>query len=174
MNPHRATLLVPNNTAQVSGVSSDTPGAFKLMWSTGFAALGAAVGIQNVNGDPSRLPGCPNYVPYVCSAIVDGMTTGYATPAEVDALRHDSVASYLSKIRVPVILIQGEDDTLFNLNEASATYLALKAQHTPVAMLWQSAGHSNSTAAPASGTSTTRTRVLSTRPCGSSTGSRIT
>ena len=60
----------------------------------------------------------------------------------------DSVSSYMSHIRIPVMLMQGEDDTLFNLNEAVATYDALRAQHTPVRMVWQSWGHSSLTAAP--------------------------
>jgi ABC-2 type transport system ATP-binding protein len=44
--------------------------------------------------------------------------------------------------------MQGEKDTLFNLNEAVSTYLALREQHTPVKMVWQSWGHSSSTPAP--------------------------
>jgi len=38
------------------------------------------------------------------------------------------------------LLFQGQADTLFNLNEAIATYRALKAQGTPVAMLLARAG----------------------------------
>ncbi len=56
--------------------------------------------------------------------------------------------SYASKIKIPTLLVQGEKDTLFNLNEASATYAQLKAQGTPVKMVWQSWGHSGSTPAP--------------------------
>ena len=47
-----------------------------------------------------------------------------------------------------MLLMQGENDTLFNLNEAVATYKTLKAQGTPVKMVWQSWGHSGSTPAP--------------------------
>jgi ABC-2 type transport system ATP-binding protein len=54
----------------------------------------------------------------------------------------------MSRIKVPVLLMQGENDTLFNLNEAAATYKALKAQGTPVKMVWHSWGHSGSTPAP--------------------------
>jgi ABC-2 type transport system ATP-binding protein len=54
----------------------------------------------------------------------------------------------MNRIRIPVLLMQGENDTLFNLNEAVATYQALKAQGTPVKMVWQSWGHSGSTPAP--------------------------
>jgi ABC-2 type transport system ATP-binding protein len=48
----------------------------------------------------------------------------------------------MKNIKIPTFLAQGEDDTLFNLREAVATYNALRAQGTPVKMLWKSAGHS--------------------------------
>ena len=44
--------------------------------------------------------------------------------------------------------MQGQKDTLFNLQEAVATYRALQAQGTPTRMIWQSWGHSGSTPAP--------------------------
>jgi ABC-2 type transport system ATP-binding protein len=74
--------------------------------------------------------------------------TGYLQPGDVAALRHASVSSFMSKVKIPVLLMQGENDTLFNLNEAAATYKALKAQGTPVKMVWHSWGHSGSTPAP--------------------------
>ena len=44
--------------------------------------------------------------------------------------------------------MQGQKDTLFNLNEAVATYRTLQAQGTQTKMIWQSWGHSGSTPAP--------------------------
>ena len=101
--------------------------------------------MQYAQNDPSRLIGCPNFADFVCPALVFGGTTGYLAPADVASLQHASVASYLAKIRIPVLLDQGQVDTLFNLNEAVATYRALKAQGTPVAMLWREQGHSGGT-----------------------------
>ncbi len=57
-------------------------------------------------------------------------------------LRRASPVSYLRNVRIPVLLMQGQQDTLFNLNEAAATYRTLRAQGTPVKMVWQSWGHS--------------------------------
>jgi ABC-2 type transport system ATP-binding protein len=140
--------LGPNNTAQTTGVSTSTPGAVKLVWGLGFSAEGVADGLENAQADPSRLYGCPNFADFVCSALVTAGTTGYFQPSDIAALRHASVASYLANIKIPVLLMQGEHDTLFNLNESVATYQALKAQHTPVKLVWQSWGHSQSTPAP--------------------------
>jgi ABC-2 type transport system ATP-binding protein len=74
--------------------------------------------------------------------------TGDASPSTLAFAEEASVESYIHKIRIPTMLMQGEDDTLFNLHEAIANYTELKAQGTPVKMVWQSWGHSDSTPAP--------------------------
>jgi ABC-2 type transport system ATP-binding protein len=140
--------LGPNNAAQAAGVSSSTPGAVKLNWGLAFSAEGIADGLGGASADPSRLYPCPNFATFVCPALVTAGTTGYFQPGAVAALRHASVAFFMSKIDIPTLLIQGENDTLFNLNEAAATYRALKAQGTPVKMIWQSWGHSDLVPAP--------------------------
>jgi fermentation-respiration switch protein FrsA (DUF1100 family) len=140
--------LAPNNTDAVRGVTTSNPGAIKLSWGLLFSALGAADGGQGAPQDPSRLVGCPNFATFVCPALVTGGSTGFFGPSALRKFRHASVTSFMRRIRVPVLLVQGENDTLFNLNEAVATYRALRAQHTPVKMIWQSWGHSGLTPAP--------------------------
>jgi ABC-2 type transport system ATP-binding protein len=129
-------------------VSTSNSGAIKLTWGLLFSADGAADGVQGTPQDPSRLVGCPNFATFVCPALVTGGSTGFFQDDTIASFRHASVASFMNKIKVPVLLIQGENDTLFNLNEAVATFDALRAQHTPVKMIWQSWGHSGSTPAP--------------------------
>jgi dienelactone hydrolase len=144
--------LDPNNTDQTPGqtprVSTRTPGAAKLFWAAGFSAEGVADGLQGAQGDPNRLYPCPNFADFVCPALAFAGSAGYLDDTAVTALRHASVATYLPKIKIPTLLAQGEFDTLFNLNEAAATYQALKAQGTPVKMIWHSWGHSHGTPAP--------------------------
>ncbi|MGN6607394.1 MAG: CocE/NonD family hydrolase [Jatrophihabitans sp.] len=139
--------LDPNNTAQTKGVTTSTPGAVKLNWAAGFSAEGAVQGVQQGQADPSRLVGCPNFADFVCPALVTGGTTGYLQPDAIAALQTASVSTYYSAVKIPVLLMQGETDTLFNLTEAIATYKALKAQGTPVQMIWQQWGHSGGPAA---------------------------
>jgi predicted acyl esterase len=139
--------LAPNNTDQVRGVTTSNPGSIKLTWGLLFSADGAADGLSGGQQDPSRDLGCPNFPTFVCAALASGATTGFFQPDQLKDFRHASVAHYLKQIRVPTLLIQGENDTLFNLNEAAATYRGLRAQHTPVKMIWQSWGHSQSTPA---------------------------
>jgi ABC-2 type transport system ATP-binding protein len=144
--------LGPNNTDQLPsrtpGVSTRTSGAAKLFWAAGFSAEGVADGLQGAQGDPNRLYPCPNFADWVCPGLVFAGTAGYVDDATVAHLRHASVASYLPNVTIPVLLAQGEFDTLFNLNEAAATYQALKAQGTTVKMIWHSWGHSHGTPAP--------------------------
>lgn len=141
--------LDPNNTASVGGVETSTPGAAKLFWAAAFSLEGIADGIAGSTSDPTRLLPCPNFATWVCPALVQAATTGYVDPTSAADLRHASVVSYMQNIKIPTLLMQGENDTLFNLNEATATYNALKARHVPVWMIWQSWGHSHST--PAAG-----------------------
>jgi predicted acyl esterase len=141
--------LAPNNTDLASGVTSTTPGVGKFQWAGLFTALGIADGIQNIQADPSRdVTTCPNFDARVCPGIVEAGVTGAPSAATLALLRHASVSTYVKSIKIPTLLLQGEGDTLFNLNEAVATYQALRAQGTPVKMVWQSWGHSRSDPAP--------------------------
>lgn len=140
--------LAPNNTDQGVGVSTRTPGATKLVWGLGFSALGAINGINNAQADPERLFPCPNFATFVCPALVQAGTFGYFDEGATANLRHASVSSYIKKIKIPTLIIQGQADTLFNLNEGVANYRALQAQGTETKMIWQSWGHTDNRPAP--------------------------
>ena len=135
--------LAPNNTSQTTGVSTSTPGSAKSNWALGFSALGVVNGVERAQDDPARLVGCPNFADFVCPALAYAASTGTTA-----ALRHASVSSYVSKVKIPTLILQGQGDTLFNINEAVATYNALKQQGTVTKMIWQHWGHSESTPAP--------------------------
>src|SRR3954454_3173288 len=154
--------LAPNNTGFTRGVTyrNDAPGTEKFDWVSLFFGLGIVDGAQGAQGDPSRDVGCPNFLTEACAAKAEMDAGGFATQDVLDFARHASVESYVSKIRIPTLLAQGEADTLFNLNEAAATYQALKRQGTPVKMIWQSWGHSSST--PARGEFSQDTHALGT------------
>ena len=136
--------LAPNNTSQqrAGAVSTTVPGAAKLVWALGFSGLGVAAGVQDAPTDPGRLLGCPNFADFVCPALVTAAATGTVDPATTAELRKRSVTSYLAKVRVPTLLLQGQSDTLFNLNEGVATFEALRRQGTTAKMIWINGGHS--------------------------------
>ena len=120
----------------------------KKQWIDLFFGAGIVSGVGNANEDPETMTGCPNFTDQACVGAANLNTTGYADPDTEALARHASVASYVKQVKAPTLLVQGQKDTLFNLNEAVATYASLKAQGTPVKMVWQSWGHSDSDPVP--------------------------
>ncbi|WCB94442.1 hypothetical protein DSM104299_03179 [Baekduia alba] len=141
--------LTPNNADLTSGVTSSTPGVAKYQWAVLFTALGIADGLQNIQADPTRdLSTCPNFDDRVCPGVLQAAATGQPSAQTLALLRHASVSTYVKRIKIPTLLLQGEADTLFNLDESVATYTSLRRLGTPVKLVWQSWGHSSSTPAP--------------------------
>ena len=116
----------------------------KKQWIDLFFGAGIVSGVGNSNADPETMTGCVNFTDQACVGAAHLNSAGYADPATAALARHASVASYVKQVKAPTLVVQGQKDTLFNLNEAVATYDSLKAQGTPVKMVWQSWGHSDS------------------------------
>ncbi len=140
--------LAPNNADLTRGVGSATPGVTKRQWVDLFFAAGIIDGVDDAQVDPTRNLGCPNFADEVCPAAVRLNALGHPD-AEMEAIAaRSSVSSYVRRVKAPTLLVQGQKDTLFNLQEAAATYRGLKRAGTPVRMVWQSWGHSGSDPAP--------------------------
>jgi ABC-2 type transport system ATP-binding protein len=142
---------LPGGTAESGSVSSPQIGVFKYQWAALFTTVGVANGAEDVPSPVDEaawsrfvLDGCANFDRPVCSALAEVGTRGYPSQESIAFLRSNSVASYVDDVRVPTLIGQGQADTLFNLQESVATYTALKAQGTPVSLVWQSWGHSDS------------------------------
>jgi ABC-2 type transport system ATP-binding protein len=147
--------LAPNDLASRGGFrrgvtynEAAAPGTEKFDWTSLFFGVGIEDGIQGVKVDPTRDAGCVNFIQQACVSKAQMDSQGYPDATTFNFAKKASVASYLHRIRIPTLLVQGEADTLFNLQEVVATYRALRHQHTPVKMIWQSWGHSDGTAAP--------------------------
>ena len=133
--------LDPNNAARA------VPGAFKWQWTNGFYLIGESQPLTTVNLDPSRINslGCLHFVTDACDTVRTLNSGSYPAADTAQLLayaRSVSPVSYLSRVKAPTLLVQGQADSLFNLNEATATYKTLKAQGTTAKMIWQSWGHS--------------------------------
>lgn len=142
-----AYALAPNNTGAHTGVTSDTPGVFKWQWTNGFYLIGEGQPLLNPSLDPSRFNrlDCLHFAAQACETIRllnSGRYPADRTRAMLDYARSVSPVSYLDRVKAPTLIIQGQADSLFNLNEATATYKKLKAQGTTAKMIWQSWGHS--------------------------------
>jgi ABC-2 type transport system ATP-binding protein len=85
------------------------------------------------NGNP-----CGRFRPEICQAYAQVATTGRATPATIDLLRSVSPASVTGRITQPTLLVQGEQDTLFGLDQADANARQIRG---PVKVIWYTGGH---------------------------------
>ena len=138
--------LGPNNDT-TSPVRSDVePGVEKIDWATLFFADGLAQPASYPS--TSAVSTCPDFDPRICQAYATSAALGYLDRATIDLLRATSMVSYYRKLHLPVMLMQGENDTLFNLEEAVDNYRELRADGDPVKLVLQSWGHSDSTPAP--------------------------
>ncbi|WP_369195034.1 CocE/NonD family hydrolase [Streptomyces djakartensis] len=144
--------LAPNNAVG----APDVPGVFKWQWTNGFYLIGEGQPLLQPSLDPSRVNSltCLHFVTEACRTVHTLNSGRYPADRTAELLafaRRVSPVSYLHRVRTPTLLVQGQADTLFNLNEAAATYRTLRAQGTPVKMIWQSWGHSGGHTGPGSG-----------------------
>ncbi|MFD7811802.1 CocE/NonD family hydrolase [Streptomyces sp. NPDC059785] len=163
---HRVDALVPmitwHDLAYALDPNDDTaaartvPGAFKWQWTNGFYLLGEGQTLLAPSLDPSRINSltCLHFVTDACETVRtlnSGSYPAARTKALLDYARGVSPVSYLSEVRTPTLLVQGQADSLFNLNEATATYRTLTARGVPAKLIWQSWGHSGGMTDPAAG-----------------------
>ncbi|MFD4030637.1 CocE/NonD family hydrolase [Streptomyces sp. NPDC058637] len=142
-----AYALSPNTTGAARGVSSETPGVFKWQWTNGFYLMGEGQPLLVPALDPSRFGSltCLHFAPKACDTIRllnSGRYPADRTAAMLAYARGVSPVTYLPEVTAPTLLVQGQADSLFNLNEATATYRTLRAQGTTAKMIWQAWGHS--------------------------------
>ncbi|MEI5097632.1 alpha/beta fold hydrolase [Streptomyces sp. PmtG] len=173
--------LAPNSVVDRTARGREVPGAAKWQWAKGFyvqgegqPAQGQPSPAQPLRGLPSQsrppqaqpplapdtaparvnAPACRRFVPRACEtlrALSSGSFPADRTRRLQEFLRGVSPVSYLERVKAPTLLVQGQADTLFHLNEAEATYRALKAHGTTTKMIWQAGGHSAGTSKPIAG-----------------------
>lgn len=129
-------------------------GVLKTEWTTLFFADGLVQPFQGNGGGPGAIPSqlpCPGYDPRICPTYLDTVATNSVSAATRALVDNSSPASYFNGgtsydqasggLNIPTLIGQGEEDTLFNLNDGIANYLAIQARGVPVKMLWHSNGH---------------------------------
>ncbi|MFI8962243.1 CocE/NonD family hydrolase [Streptomyces sp. NPDC053493] len=124
-----------------------TPGVFKWQWANGFYLMGEGQPLLVPSLDPSRVNGlgCLHFVTDACDTVRllnSGSYPRAATDRMLAFARSVSPVSYLDKVKAPTLIVQGQSDSLFNLNEAQDTYDTLRRHGVETRMIWQSWGHS--------------------------------
>ncbi|MGH3275170.1 MAG: alpha/beta fold hydrolase, partial [Streptosporangiaceae bacterium] len=132
-----ATALFPN--AAGGGPSG---GVFKRQWAGLLFSQGVTGGgLTGRSGRAVAASPCGRFQPAICAIYQQAATLGRATPQAVTTLLASSPASIARAMTAPTLLIQGEHDSLFGLDQADANYQALRRDGTPAAMVWFAGGH---------------------------------
>jgi ABC-2 type transport system ATP-binding protein len=127
---------VPAGTAAASAAEPD--GVFKRAWSALFFSSGSRPAPGQEQAPPQV---CGRFLPEICAGYVAAVTTG-REPAELATfLSRASPASVAGRITAPTLLVQGEQDTLFGLDQADATARQIAAGGGTVAVSWFAGGH---------------------------------
>ncbi|CAM3391840.1 alpha/beta fold hydrolase [Kibdelosporangium persicum] len=112
------------------------------------AAAGDGGGAPQGGLPPGRSPGgdqgmgpCGRFTEQICAAYTELATTGRASQSTVDLLRSVSPVSVTGRITQPTMIVQGEQDTLFGLDQSDATARQIAAAGGKVKVVWYSGGH---------------------------------
>lgn len=144
--------LVPPDAANPLEHQVDLQGVFKSEWTSLFFASGNAQPAQGnggcpqekmASGEATEVAGmaCTGFPLALCETFAAISASGNARPQDLSIVRNSSVATKIHQLDAPTMLVQGMPDTLFNPNDATATYLALQQAGVPVSMIWNSAAH---------------------------------
>jgi ABC-2 type transport system ATP-binding protein len=102
-------------------------GVFKKAWAGIFFTSGASS------------TACGRFLPSLCAMYQKVAETGQPTPEAVATLRRDSPSSVAGRIHVPALLIQGQTDSLFPLDQSDRNARAITG--APVKTVWFQGGH---------------------------------
>ena len=106
------------------------------------ASPGAAASPASGSGTAGSVQAaCGRFRIEYCLAYAGAVSTG-RLPVQLRALlARSSPATVLSAVRAPVLLVQGQQDTLFGLDQAEANARGLVAAGVPVTVRWYAGGH---------------------------------
>ncbi|GAA2720671.1 CocE/NonD family hydrolase [Actinocorallia aurantiaca] len=122
----RVDAIVPSITWHDLSQSLMPQGVFKKLWAGLF-----------FTGESDGSTACGRFLPAVCEMYQEVARTGRPTDEARDLLRESSPA-IAPPVRAPMLLIQGQSDSLFPLDQADHNARAAKG---PVSVVWYQGGH---------------------------------
>ncbi|WP_371496479.1 alpha/beta fold hydrolase [Kitasatospora sp. NBC_00374] len=122
-------------------------GVFKKLWAGIFFTTGSA---GDLAGDgrgaaPQGPIGCGRFLDDLCAMYNRVATAGHADPEAVAMLDRSSPSSVADRIKVPTLVVQGQQDSLFPLDQGDRIARAVAANGAPVAVDWFAGGHDGGT-----------------------------
>ncbi|MDX6683265.1 MAG: type transport system ATP-binding protein [Solirubrobacteraceae bacterium] len=121
----------------LDGVAKD--GAFKAGWWLSLCAYGEVFGLTAFPPGPAIQLGSVDAA--FRTMCLEGSGLGKLSAASTQWVESRGPGALVGNVRAPTLLMQGTPDTLFGLDQAIATYAALRANHVPAKMLWYCGGH---------------------------------
>ncbi|MDK1476737.1 alpha/beta fold hydrolase [Streptomyces sp. 549] len=112
-------------------------GVYKKLWSGIFFTTGSA---DPAEGGPTR-GGCGRFEKELCEMYERVAEAGAPDDAARELLEARSPVAVGDRIKVPTMIVQGQSDSLFPLDQADAMAEAITANGAPVAMDWIAGGH---------------------------------
>ncbi|MEU4949425.1 alpha/beta fold hydrolase [Streptomyces lavendulae] len=121
-------------------------GVFKKLWAGIFFTTGAAGGLQPAaaNAGPpgaASASGCGRFEPQLCAMYERVAVAGKPDAEARELLERRSPSAVGDRIKVPTLIVQGQDDSLFPLDQADAMARAIAANGAPVSVDWAAGGH---------------------------------
>ena len=111
------------------------PGVFKKLWA----------GELFASASGQKGGACGRFAPELCAAYQQAASTGEPDASILSLLRASSPAGVLNRITAPTLLSQGEQDSLFPLEQADANARGIAANGTQLKVIWRSGGHDGGT-----------------------------
>jgi ABC-2 type transport system ATP-binding protein len=136
--PQHQVVGMAESPADVS--PANRQGVFKQRW--------ASLLFSNAGGRPAQTDQastrpdalCGRFDPQLCRGYLAAAQTGEADDELSSLLDESGLETILPAIKAPTLIIQGEDDTLFTLDQADANLRGLPAE-TAARMKWVAGGH---------------------------------
>ena len=164
-------MATPRSDATPAATAFGEDGVFKRSWAGIFFSAGmTSIDLSSPTGDAPEMgqteanqpagqqqPGgnsgaagqpptpsmgaCGRFTPEVCAAYTEVATTGRASQKTLELLRKSSPVAVTDQIKQPTMLVQGEADTLFGLDQSDATARQIAAAGGKVKTVWYAGGH---------------------------------
>ncbi|MGW3039246.1 alpha/beta fold hydrolase [Kitasatospora sp. NPDC001159] len=135
--------------------SGAADGVFKKLWAGIFFTTGSAGDLGPSGGAPrggagpkpeaDGQVGCGRFLDSLCQMYDRVATAGHADPEAVALLEESSPSSVAARLKAPTLVVQGQQDSLFPLDQGDQIARAVAANGAPVAVDWFAGGHDGGT-----------------------------
>ncbi|WP_148591819.1 alpha/beta fold hydrolase [Streptomyces sp. WAC01526] len=117
-------------------------GVFKKLWAGIFFTTGSAGAPTGSAGPaPTTSGGCGRFEPALCRMYERVAVSGKPDAAARALLAERSPSAVGDRIKVPTLIMQGQTDSLFPLDQSDALYKKLRKNGAPVGVDWIAGGH---------------------------------